>query len=135
MFFHQVSRYLALFGRILYSAIFILASFGHFSKQTIEYAANRGIPMAEILVPLFGVIALIGGVSVLLGFYARIGAWLLIIFLLPATFMMHTFWTISDPKAAMLEQIMFMKNLALLGAAFLIAHFGSGPFSIRADRT
>lgn len=127
---HELSKYSVLLGRILFSAIFILSSIAHFSANTINYAMNRGVPMAQFFVPLFGVISLLGGLSILLGYRARIGAWLLVIFLIPATFMMHTFWSISDPRAAMIEHIMFMKNLALMGAALLIAHFGSGPLSL-----
>ncbi len=125
-----MSKWQVLLGRILYSAIFILSSLSHFSGATIAYAENRGVPMAQIFVPLFGLIALLGGLSILLGYKARLGAWLLIVFLLPATLLLHQFWNVADPKAAMIEHIMFMKNLALLGSALLIAHFGSGPFSV-----
>ncbi len=124
-------KYFVLLGRILYSLIFIMASFSHFSKGTIEYATTHGVPMASILVPLSGVIALLGGLSVLFGFKARFGAWLLVLFLIPVTFMMHKFWGIGDPVTANIQQIMFMKNLSMLGAAFLITYFGSGPISIK----
>jgi putative oxidoreductase len=130
MKYHEYSKYTVLIGRILFSAIFILASLGHFSSQTILYAANRGVPMATILVPFSGLLALLGGVSVLLGYRARIGAWLLVLFLVPVTVMMHSFWSIPDAKAAMIEQIMFMKNLSMLGGALLITYFGSGPLSL-----
>lgn len=60
-------RYVVLIGRILYSAIFILSSISHFFPATIKYAASYGVPLPYILVPLSGVIALLGGLSVLLG--------------------------------------------------------------------
>ena len=44
--------------------------------------------------------------------------------------MMRNFWTVTDPNAAQLQQIMFMKNLSMLGAALMIAHFGSEPLSL-----
>src|SRR5258708_301586 len=117
-------------GRALFSAIFVMASFGHFSRQTIDYAAHQGVPLAEVAVPLSGLIALAGGLSILLGYHAKLGAWLIVLFLVPVTIQMHNFWTISDPAAAQVQQIMFMKNAALLGGALLIAHFGAGPFSL-----
>ncbi len=131
--FHQYeySKYIVLLGRVLFSAIFILASLGHFSADTIAFAANRGVPMANVLVPLSGLLALLGGLSILLGYRARIGAWLLVLFLIPVTFKMHNFWDIPDAKAAMIEQIMFLKNMSMLGGAFLITYFGSGPLSLR----
>jgi putative oxidoreductase len=123
-------NYLVLLGRMLYSAIFVMAGPGHFTARTIAYAASKGVPMASIAVPLSGVIALVGGLSILLGYKARYGAWLLVLFLVPVTVMMHNFWAISDPMSAMTQRIMFEKNLSMLGAAFLIAHFGSGPLSV-----
>jgi len=126
----KFSKYVVLVGRVLYSSLFILCGLGHFSAKSIEFAMNRGVPMANVLVPLSGIIALLGGLSILLGYRARIGAWLLVIFLAAVTFSMHKFWTIPDAKAAMIEYIMFVKNLSLLGAALLIAHFGSGPMSL-----
>jgi putative oxidoreductase len=119
-----------LLGRICYSAIFILASVGHFSRPTIAWAASQGVPMASILVPLSGLIALLGGISILLGFKARCGAWLVIIFLVPVTFTLHPFWAETDPMMSSMQQTMFLKNLSMIGAALLIAHFGSGPCSI-----
>ena len=123
-------KYLVLLGRVLYAAIFIMAAPNHFSKGTIDYAAAHGVPLAAIAVPLSGVIALVGGLSILIGYRARIGAWLLVLFLVPVTLMMHNFWAITDPMAAMTQRIMFMKNLSMLGAALLISYFGSGPMSM-----
>jgi putative oxidoreductase len=44
---------------------------------------------------------------------------------------MHQFWAFQDPITAMIERIMFMKNLSLIGGALLIAYFGSGPLSLK----
>jgi putative oxidoreductase len=123
-------RYLVLIGRIFYTLIFVLSAFPHFSKTTIDYAGQNGVPIAGFLVPLSGVLLLVGGLSVLLGYKARWGAWLLIVFLVTVTLKMHNFWTVGDPISARIEQIMFMKNLSMLGAALLIAYFGSGPLSL-----
>lgn len=121
---------IVLLGRILFSAIFIFSSLSHFSSETIAYAAKEGVPMANILVPLSGVIALLGGLSILLGYKARLGAWLIVLFLVPVTLKMHNFWSVQDGDLAMLQMIMFMKNLSMLGGALLITHFGSGPLSL-----
>jgi putative oxidoreductase len=123
-------NYLVLLGRIFYAAIFLMAGPKHFTAQTIAFAAGRGVPLASIAVPLSGVLAIAGGLSIVLGYKGRIGAWLLVFFLVPVTVMMHNFWAINDPMAAQMQQIMFMKNLSMLGGALLIAHFGSGPLSL-----
>ncbi len=127
--------YVVLTGRGLYVAIFIMGGLGHFSEQSIGYASQHGVPIAGLLVPLFGLIALVGGLSILLGYQARIGAWLLVLFLVPVTAMVHNFWTVTDPMMAQIQQIMFVKNLSMLGAALLIAHFGAGPLSLDARLT
>ena len=125
-------KYAVLIGRIFYSLIFVMASMGHFSQQTIAYAAAQGVPLASIAVPLSGVLAVVGGLSVALGYKARYGAWLLVLFLVPVTVMMHNFWAVGDPMMAKMQQAMFMKNIAILGSSFLIAYFGSGPLSLDA---
>ncbi len=121
---------LVLFGRVLYTAVFLMSVPSHFAESTIEYAAGKGVPMAGLVVPLSGVIALLGGVGILIGYKAKEAAWLIVLFLTAVTLMIHDFWNIADPAAAALEQIHFMKNLSLLGAALLIAYFGSGPLSL-----
>lgn len=130
------ARYVGLAGRALYASLFILAAFGHFSEQTIAYSAQQGVPLAQVLVPLPGVVMIAGGLSILVGYRARLGALLLAAFLVPATVIFHNFWAVADPMMAQLQQAMFLKNVALIGAALLIAAFGSGPPSLdaRADR-
>lgn len=123
-------NYVVLLGRIFFTAIFILASINHFTQGTIAYAAKNGVPMPSLLVPLSGIMALIGGLSILVGYKARYGALLIILFLIPVTLTMHQFWGLSDPMLTSLQQAMFMKNLSMLGAALLITFFGSGPFSL-----
>ncbi len=123
-------KYLVLLGRILYSAIFLMSGPGHFTQKSIGYAAAQGVPLASLAVPFSGALAIIGGLSILLGYKAKYGAWLLVLFLIPVTFMMHRFWGVADPMMAMMQQVNFMKNIAMLGAALLIAHLGTGPLSL-----
>ena len=126
---------LVLLGRFFYALIFLIAAPTHFSKQTIAYAAAQGVPLASIAVPLSGIIALAGGLSILLGYRAKVGAWLIVLFLVPVTPMMHKFWTVHDPMMAQIQMAMFMKNLAILGGALLISQFGAGPLSLDARRS
>ena len=125
-------RYLPLVARVLYTAIFLLSAPGHFTAQYAGYAAQAGVPAPSVLVPIAGVLALAGGLSVLLGYRAKLGAWLLVLFLVPVTLWMHKFWGVTDPMMAQMQQVNFMKNLGLLGGALLIAYFGTGPLSLDA---
>jgi putative oxidoreductase len=122
-------------GRFLFAPIFVIAGANHFNKQTIGYAASQGVPLAAIAVPLSGVLAIVGGLSILLGYRAKLGAWLIVLFLIPVTLMMHKFWTVTDPMTAQIQMVMFMKNVSMLGGALLISHFGAGPFSLDVRRS
>ena len=123
-------NYLVLLGRILYSLIFLEAILSNFSASSIAKAADKGMPMSNILVPAAGIMAFAGGLSIVLGYKAKLGAWLIILFLVPVTLMMHNFWTITDPVMRRTQRVMFMKNLSMVGAALMIAYFGAGPLSI-----
>src|SRR5882762_5020577 len=113
-------------GRLFFVLIFLMSGPLHFSKQEVAYAAAQGVPLASILVPFSGVLAFAGGLSILLGYRAKLGAWLLVLFLVPVTVMMHNFWAVHDPMMAQVHMAMFMKNLGLLGSALLISQFGAG---------
>src|ERR1051325_10105086 len=120
-------------GRILFSLIFLNTIMFHFSAKAIEYGASKGVPAPSFLVPLAGVMAACGALSIIFGFRAKAGAWLIVLFLLPVTFYMHAFWKETDPMQVQLQMAMFMKNLSMLGGALIIAYFGSGPLSIDAN--
>jgi putative oxidoreductase len=123
-------KYNVLVGRLFYAAIFLATFMSHFSKAAVGYAQAQGVPLASIAVPLSGVIAIAGGLSIAAGYRAKWGAGLLILFLVPVTLLMHNFWAVKDPVMAQFQFAAFMKNLGLLGAAMLIIHFGSGPLSL-----
>jgi putative oxidoreductase len=124
------TRYLAFAGRQLFSVIFIIASAGHFTPATIALAAQHGVPMASLLVPVSGLIALAGGLSLLFGYRARVGACLLVLFLVPITLTMHNFWAVTDPMMFQIQLTMFVRNLFLIGGALLFAYFGAGALSL-----
>ena len=122
-------------GRFLFALIFLMAGANHFNKQTIGYAASQGVPLAAIAVPLSGLLAVAGGLSILLGYRAKLGAWLIVLFLVPVSLMMHKFWTVTDPMMAQLQMILFMKNVSMLGGALLISQVSAGPYSLDAHRS
>jgi putative oxidoreductase len=124
------TRYLVPVGRALFAAIFLASVPRSFSAVYIGSATQAGVPYANILVPFAGIVAAVGGLSVLLGFHARAGAWLLIAFLIPVTFMMHAFWNVTDPAMHAIQLANFMKNVALIGAALMLAYWGAGPASV-----
>jgi putative oxidoreductase len=114
---------IALLGRILFGGFFLSSGVNHFlNVDTMAgYAASKGVPLPTLGVLLSGAMILVGGAMILLGWKTRIGAWLIVLFLIPVSVMMHNFWTLSDPALRMADQVNFMKNIALVGAALMIA--------------
>jgi putative oxidoreductase len=111
-----------LIGRILFGGFFLISGFNHFAKRAMyaQYAASKRVPSPGLSVVLSGLLIFLGGISVVLGLWPRIGLILILIFLALVTPKMHNFWTLSDPNQRMAEQVNLMKNLALFGAALLL---------------
>lgn len=126
------TQYLVPLGRAAFAAVFVVFAPLDFTPQGVAWAGQQGVPLAPILVPLAGLLGLAGGLSVILGYRARIGAWLLILFLVPVTGIMHNFWAVRDPMMAQMQEGFFLANLSRIGACLLIAHFGAGPISLDA---
>lgn len=122
----------ALIGRILFVALFLGGGVNHLLKADMMggYAASKGVPMAKLATIASGVLLIVGALMVLLGVWLDLGALLLVVFLVPTTLLMHTFWKETDETAKQLEQAMFLKNTALAGAALLMmalyAELGDG---------
>ena len=121
-------------GRVLFALLFISSGVNHFTKNSAmtAYAEYKKIPMAKIAVYVSGLMILLGGIYIALGFYADLGALLIAVFLIPTAFLMHAFWKESDATAKSNEMIAFFKDLSLAGAALIIfallrggADFGS----------
>ena len=119
-------------GRVLLSGIFLLSAVGNKIPNFEEVAkmmGSVGVPAPRFL--LAGAIAflIVGSVSLVLGLWARIGAGLLLVFLVLATYYFHAFWKLEGQEAAM-QQIQFMKNAALMGAMLFVMANGPGRFSL-----
>lgn len=129
-----VTQFAPLIGRIVIAQIFLLSGLskiGNFSG-TAGYMASKGMPMVEVLLVLTIIIEVGGALMILLGWKARIGAIVLFLWMIPVTLIFHNFWAVPvDQK--MVQQIMFQKNLAMIGAMLYIFAFGSGAYSLKRD--
>jgi putative oxidoreductase len=114
-----------LIGRVLFALLFVASGVGHLAnaKAIAGYAQSRGIPQPGLAVPVSGALIVVGGLMVLLGLWADLGALLLVVFLVPTAFLMHAFWTETDGQARQNEMGQFMKDLALAGAALMLFAF------------
>lgn len=121
-------------GRVLLSAIFILSGVGKLLDfhGTAAFMASKGMTMVPLFLYAAALIQLLGGLSLLLGFKTRVGAALLLLFLVPTTAIFHDFWNYIDPMEQKLQMIMFMKNLAIAGGLFYALGSGSGNCAVDA---
>ena len=112
-------------GRVLFSMMFIMSGMNHLMKfnETSAYAESKGVPAPKVLTAVSGLMIMVGGVLVLLGWHRFVGAGLIAIFLFSTATVMHAFWKETDPAARMNEMSHFMKDLAMAGAALLIAFY------------
>jgi putative oxidoreductase len=123
-------KYILLLGRVLFSSVFFIKGLNHFHPGLVGFKANVSISMSPALVIISGIIVLVGALSILLGIKARWGAWVLVIFLVPVTLIMHRFWEFGDNYTGMMHEYCFWKNMSLIGGALIITYFGSGPLSL-----
>lgn len=120
------SAIIFLIGRIMFGGYFAMSGFNHFKngKMLIGYSSSKKVPMPGLAVYFSGALIFFGGLGVILNIYAVWSLALIIAFLLPVSFMIHSYWKNSDPMARMTEMTHFLKNMALVGAALmLIASF------------
>jgi putative oxidoreductase len=129
-----MSSLISIIGRVLLSAIFLLSAVGnkipHFN-DVAKIMETAGVPSPQILLPGAIVFLIVGGLSVALGYMARFGALLLLVFLVLATYYFHAFWKLEGQEQQM-QMIEFMKNTALGGAMLFILANGSGAGSLDA---
>jgi putative oxidoreductase len=123
---------LTVLGRLLLCTIFLLAAVGnkipHFS-DVAKIMESVGVPAPQFLLAGAIVFLLAGSVSIIIGYRARIGAVLLLTFLVLASYYFHAFWKLQG-QAQQEQMIQFMKNLSMMGAMLFVVANGSGPMSL-----
>ena len=118
-------------GRVLISLIFIIGGLSKIFDFGGSAATLRGmgIDNAVFYVLIGLLLELIGGILLILGLYTRIAVYLLMIFLLPTTFVFHSFWLFHGSQ--MVTQFStFLRNLAIYGGLLLIWSWGPGCWSL-----
>lgn len=118
-------------GRLLLALIFITSGWSKLAgiEGTVAYIASAGLPMPEVLAVLAGALELGAGLALVIGFKARGAALALAAFTTVATFA----WSMPAEQQ-FVQQLMFMKNLSLIGGLLTLAAVGAGSFSLDASR-
>jgi putative oxidoreductase len=124
---------LFLLGRILFSLVFLRFGLVHLTQTdgSAQYAAYKGVPRARAVVLFTGVAQLLGGLAVILGVWIDLAALGLAVFTLVSGFVMHHYWTETDPQTRQVEMAQFFKNVSIAGGALvLVALGGELPYTI-----
>jgi putative oxidoreductase len=127
----QLVDYAFLLARALLAATFIISAVRHTLHWSDALAEMKqmGLPPSPLMMTGSVALRLAGGVLVLLGIHPRLGASLLLLFLVPATFTGHAFWRMPRERRGH-EQIEFLNNLCMTGGVLLLAIVGGGPLSL-----
>lgn len=125
---------LQLIGRILFGTLFILNGVSHFVRLDMlaQYAGSKGVPVPEVAVIVTGLMMLLGGLAVVLGYKPKVGLWLLVAFLIPTALLMHNFWAVGAEQQTA-EMSHFLKNVSLAGGALMLIVFATDepwPYSL-----
>ena len=130
-----LSNTFALLARVLLVALFLpagLSKIGGF-EGTVGYIASAGLPLPSVAAAVAIVVEVVGPLALLVGFGTRIAALVLAVFTLVASVFFHAFWAVPADQA-FVQQLMFMKNIGVVGGLLALVAFGAGRFSLDARR-
>lgn len=128
-----VQNFLILMSRTCICSLYLWAGWAKISnwKGTIAYMQSKNLPLISLMLPTAIILQIVGGLSLLLGIYCRLGTVILIAFTIPAMIKMHNFWQVDDTIRT-IEKTLFMKDVAIVGGLLAISILGPGTFSLDA---
>jgi putative oxidoreductase len=133
--FNTLQNPLSLVGRLLLALLFLpagISKIGGFAG-TVGYIGSKGLPMPELGAVIAIVVEVLGSLALIAGFGTRAAALVLAVFTLVATVVFHAYWAVPA-EMQMVQQLMFFKNIAVVGGLLVLAAFGAGGWSLDAKR-
>ena len=130
-----ISPAIGLVARILFTLIFFLSGITHFTTmQTYVALMPAAIPFRAFWVAISGIVELIGAAMILFNYRPRLGAWLIVLFLVPVTIVVHgtAMLSLPDPAWRAANVSFFLKGLTMIAGALFITQLGIGPPAISA---
>jgi putative oxidoreductase len=133
--FNALQTPFSLIGRLLLALLFLpagISKIGGFAG-TAGYIASKGLPLPEVGVVIAIVVEIGAALALIVGWQTRWAALALAVFTLAATFIFHNFWAMPADQV-MMQQLMFYKNIAVIGGLLTLAAWGAGALSVDAKR-
>lgn len=117
-------------SRIFLSIIFLVNGFGVIdqsmaAKEMIEHGAPAAIVPFAMMIGR--TLEIIGGLGLGLGVFPQWSALVLVVFLVPATLVAHSFWFVAGTPAFQPLLLQFCKNLGMCGGLLFIAASPAQP--------
>ena len=133
--FTTLQNPLALVGRLLLALLFLPAGISKIAgfAGTAAYIGSKDLPLPELGAMIAIIVEVGGGLALIAGLKTRVAALALAVFTLVATFVFHNFWGVPADQA-MMQQLMFYKNIAVVGGLLVLAAHGAGAWSLDARR-
>ena len=124
-----------LIGRLLLAALFLPAGLSKLSgfEGTVGYIASVGLPLPAVGAAAALAVEILGSVALIVGFQTRIAAAVLAVFTLAASVFFHAFWA-AAPEQAFVQQLLFFKNVGVVGGLLVLASTGAGAWSLDAKK-
>lgn len=128
---NKLQNPLSLAGRLLLSVLFLPAGIGKITgfAGTVGYITSVGLPMPTLAAVMALTVEILGGVALIAGFGTRIAALALALFTLVASFFFHAYWAVPVDQQ-LVTQLLFFKNIAVVGGLLTLAAWGAGAWSI-----
>ena len=126
---------LNLIGRILLAALFLPAGLSKLSgfEGAVGYIGSVGLPFASVAAVAAIAVEILGSVALIVGFQTRIAAAVLAVFTIVASVFFHAFWA-AAPEQAFVQQLLFVKNMGVVGGLLVLASSGAGAWSMDAKK-
>jgi putative oxidoreductase len=126
---------LNLMGRLMFVALFLPAGLSKLSgfEGTVGYIDSVGLPLPAVAAAAALALEILGSLALLIGFQTRFVASVLAIFTLMATIFFHAFWA-AAPEQAFVQQLLFFKNIGVIGGLLVLASSGAGAWSLDAKK-
>ena len=127
----SIQNGLTLAARLLFVLLFLPAGIGKLTgfSGTVGYISSVGLPLPTLAAALALVVEIVGGLALLAGFGTRIAALVLAAFTLIASFFFHNYWGVPAEQA-FVQQLLFFKNMAVVGGLLVLAAQGAGAWSL-----
>lgn len=132
---HLSSSLSSLAGRLLLAALFLpagLSKLGNFAG-TVGYISSVGLPLPQAGAALALTVEILGGLALILGLGTRLAAVVLAVFTLAASVIFHAYWAVPADQQ-FVTQLLFFKNIAVIGGLLTVAAWGAGAWSLDARR-